>query len=664
MSTLAWIGLPLLVLAAAHLAFGIALCGRRARRNPLACYAALLSFSCAPYCLFAGLTYIRASLGLDYDFYYRGCWVGWLGVPPVMQLAYALRADSSRPPSLIGWLLYPLWGVIWILCLTSDWFEAGAVSLLPFVDRVGPLENAARMLGAALLAWALYQLFQVRRRSTGIRRQQTGYFLLGLSLYAFGGLLMAGLFQVLWTVHFDPALVAYFSLPWVALSFYAITRHRLFDLQVVISRAVYSLTLAALVVSFHVGTFRLLERPFGSLAAILVATLGTAVLLLATPLIRVLRRWTSLLVRSERYDYQKTLKESAHRLVSLHSVDAIVSSVVEILQRVLGVGHVTLVLDAPDGSARLARCLIERQAPIVREEESGALRAELDALDAEVVVPLFDSGALDGLLLVGAKNDGDAFVQSDLDLLETLASQAAVALENARLLEELRGAVRVREDFLSVAGHELKTPLTSLQLHVQYLLRMGQLPERVQERLTSAQRQVVRLNRLIGELLDVSRISAGRMELQRERCDLCEAARDVCGRLTEELTRAGTLLEIEAETPVVGTWDRGRVELVVSNLVSNAIKYGKGQPIHITVDQQEGRARLMVHDHGIGIGPEDQHRIFDRFERAVSNRHYGGLGLGLWIVKEIVDAHAGRIGVESSAEQGTIFTVELPLGAS
>src|SRR5688572_16144165 len=129
MSKLAWIGLPLLLLAVVHLAFGIALCGRHVRRNPLARYAAALSFSSAPYCLFAGLTYIHAALGLDYDFYYRGCWVGWLGIPPMMQLAYALRGDATRPPRLVGWVLYPLWGAIWILCLTTDWLEAGAVSL-------------------------------------------------------------------------------------------------------------------------------------------------------------------------------------------------------------------------------------------------------------------------------------------------------------------------------------------------------------------------------------------------------------------------------------------------------------------------------------------------------------------------------------------------------
>src|SRR5689334_3772403 len=200
MSRLAWIGFPLLVLAAVHLAFGIALCGQRARRSPLARYAALLSFSCAPYCLFAGLTYVRASLGLDYDLYYRCCWFGWLGIPPVLQLAYALRNDASRAPSLLGWLLYPLWGAIWILTLTTNLFEAGAVSLVPFVDRIGPLENPARLLGSVQLAWALYLFYRVRRESTGLRRQQTGYFLLGLSIYAFGGLLMAGVFQAVWTV--------------------------------------------------------------------------------------------------------------------------------------------------------------------------------------------------------------------------------------------------------------------------------------------------------------------------------------------------------------------------------------------------------------------------------------------------------------------------------
>ena len=143
--------------------------------------------------------------------------------------------------------------------------------------------------------------------------------------------------------------------------------------------------------------------------------------------------------------------------------------------------------------------------------------------------------------------------------------------------------------------------------------------------------------------------------------DLAALTRDTVGRMSEALARAGSEVKLLADATVPGKWDRVRLEQVVGNLLSNAAKYGRGQPVEVRVEQGlDGRARLVVKDHGIGIAPEDQARIFERFERAVSVRHYGGFGIGLWIVREIVQALGGTIEVESALGKGATFTVTLP----
>ncbi len=222
-------------------------------------------------------------------------------------------------------------------------------------------------------------------------------------------------------------------------------------------------------------------------------------------------------------------------------------------------------------------------------------------------------------------------------------------------------AVAARDDFLAVAGHELRTPLTALLFHADTLARAGAgLPPEAATRAAKVARSARRIARLVDELLDVTRISVGRLSLEREPTDLAELAREVVVRNAEPAALAGSPLRLDAPRPVQGSWDPGRIEQIADALVANALKYGRGRPIDVLVEADRGLARLVVRDHGIGIAPEDQARIFERFERAASVRHYGGLGLGLWIVRQVVEAHGGRIGVTSVPGEGSTFTVELP----
>jgi PAS domain S-box-containing protein len=233
--------------------------------------------------------------------------------------------------------------------------------------------------------------------------------------------------------------------------------------------------------------------------------------------------------------------------------------------------------------------------------------------------------------------------------------------------DALRKAIILRDDFLSVASHELRTPLTSLKLEVANLSRIAQRggggsdgAPRLMAKVEKIDSQAGRLHRLIDELLDVSRIAAGRLELHVEAVDLAQVVNEVGLRFSDEAARAGSTLRVHAPSAVVGRWDRNRLDQVVTNLVSNAIKYGDCKPIDVSVESGDDTAVVSIRDRGLGIAPHDQERIFGRFERAASSRHYGGIGLGLWIVKQIIDALGGTVTVESTPGNGSTFKVALP----
>jgi PAS domain S-box-containing protein len=240
-----------------------------------------------------------------------------------------------------------------------------------------------------------------------------------------------------------------------------------------------------------------------------------------------------------------------------------------------------------------------------------------------------------------------------------------VQKESERAMSE---AIEARDIFLAVAGHELKTPLTAAQLQIQNLHRqlrqgMGETSALVNGVAATAA-SVERLGGLVGALLDVSRIASGRLALERERYDLSAALTGVADRFVDIARRNGCALLVEVEPGLQAIGDRLRIEQVVTNLLSNAIKFGHAQPVRMRVARQGEGALVTVADHGIGIAPELQARIFERFQRAVSARHFGGLGLGLWIARQIVEASGGTIAVASVPGHGSTFSVTLPLAGS
>lgn len=234
-------------------------------------------------------------------------------------------------------------------------------------------------------------------------------------------------------------------------------------------------------------------------------------------------------------------------------------------------------------------------------------------------------------------------------------------------------SIQLRDDFLSIASHELKTPLTPLKMQIQLIKRSIQkmasvIPnsETILGQLERSEKQFDRLHKLVNNLLDVSRITADRLILELEECDLSELVREVVELFRPELEQAGIKLKLNIQPNIKGRWDRVRIQQVVSNLLLNAKKYGRSKPVEVSLQLAENaklgtEAKIMVQDHGIGISKDEQEKIFGRFERLAPLENYDGLGLGLFICRSIVKAHGGLISVQSSLNDGSIFTVELPL---
>jgi signal transduction histidine kinase len=235
-----------------------------------------------------------------------------------------------------------------------------------------------------------------------------------------------------------------------------------------------------------------------------------------------------------------------------------------------------------------------------------------------------------------------------------------------RLVEELREAVRARDEFVAIAAHELRNPMTPILLQVSILLAAAKDPRRCRPDVLAPRLEVLELAvrefvRRSTALLDVSRIAAGNVRIEAAEVDLSGVVRGVVDRAGVSARMARSRLEADIQDGVVGTWDRLALEQVAENLLSNAIKFGAGRPVRVALRADGRTARLVVRDRGVGIPEADRARVFQRFERAVTRREHGGFGIGLWLANRLVAAMGGTIAVESAPGEGATFTAALPL---
>lgn len=297
-------------------------------------------------------------------------------------------------------------------------------------------------------------------------------------------------------------------------------------------------------------------------------------------------------------------------------------------------------------------------APVLSNQPTDAER--------EILAPV-----LQALAAAESAVTGPASAEMSISSVSSISSSWAAPHDLLReRVAELEVALRARDDFIATIGHELKNPVTPVLLQVRQVhaavegapsgvVATETLLPRLDSMLARLRRFLITLNRI----LDVSRINSGRIDLNYEEIDLADVVRSTAADMEREVAASQSTLTIHADGPVVGWWDRLRIEQIVSNLLSNAVRYGLGNPIDIWVTDRGSTASLEVRDQGLGIAEQEQAVIFERFERGAGARTSGGFGVGLWVVKRLCAALGGSVEVQSRLGQGSTFTVTLPRDA-
>ncbi len=301
-----------------------------------------------------------------------------------------------------------------------------------------------------------------------------------------------------------------------------------------------------------------------------------------------------------------------------------------------------------------------------KSEEHLAVIRELGCTSC-MIVPIISRARVLGSISLVTVTSHKIYTLEDLALAEELGRRAGIAIDNALLYAAAQKAIQARDEFLSIASHELKTPITSLKLQLQMTRRSVEpvtgktpTPEKLAHILDVSTLQVNRLTALVEDLLDISRIESGKLTYHFETLNLSELVNEMVERYRDHLTSEGIVLTCHTPGDLFVSGDRFRMEQVILNLLSNAGKYGQQKPVEVTVTRTDQMAKISFRDQGLGIPKDKLGKVFERFERAVSSNNISGLGLGLYISQEIVKAHGGIITVESIEEVGSIFEVNLP----
>ncbi len=462
-------GYPLFFVVALEIFLGLILLRQNPRNSPVNKAVAVFAFASAGYALFSAIIYVRTSLGLPVDTYARANWIGWLSIPAALQSIFYMREEKSRTARIVGWTLYPFWGLMLILCLFTELVEPAGYSLQPKFDSAGPLENFARLAGALQILWVMYEVYRLRRQSSGTKRAQVNHFFYGTMIFGGGSALLAGFLQLFGGLGLHPELGAYFSFPWVVLTFYAISRYRLFDISLIISRLLTIVLLSIAVSVLHLSLFSVFQPVMGATNAILFSLFLIGTVFFGTHLSRAVQwRILSFLVKG-RYDYQRVLKESIKATITILNLDELLHYLVDSINKSFDAESVHLFLKDSGGQyalrlrtgpgpgknnsghivpAVVSAWLKRTGRVVIREDlegllpdhECGAIADYMRAIGGEVLIPLVYKGELQGFLALGLKGNREPYLQSDIDVLELLAGHAAIAIGNAQLYEEARRA--------------------------------------------------------------------------------------------------------------------------------------------------------------------------------------------------------------------------------
>ena len=463
------IGFPLILIAVLEFLLAALLVKQDRRRSPVNRSVAAFSFFTASFALITGLMYVAAGFGRNVDVLARANWISWMMIPAAMQFVFYMRDENSLAARLSGYLLYPFWFSIFCLSMSTDLIEQGNYALLPYIDRSGVLAKPLRFVGLVFIGWVMFEIYRLRQEVTGLKKAQLNYFAHGVLIFSAGGATLAVILQIFGGFGLEPGLGSYFSLPWVVMTFYAITRYRLFDIRIIISRTVTISLLVSFFSLIQIGFFALLSPLVGDAWTIIVSLFFIGFLFFGTPFTRHIQSWVQHLVLQNKYEYQQILKESSKAIMTILDLHELLQYLMNSIKSSLGVEQACLFLRGPDGLyirdhnfADAANCpdavldgsivawvnstgqviIREELERLIPEQEFSYISAYMKKAGVELFMPLSYKGKLQGVLSLGRKGNLDVYADSDLALLEALAGHAAVAIENARLYEESR---RVQE---------------------------------------------------------------------------------------------------------------------------------------------------------------------------------------------------------------------------
>lgn len=260
-------------------------------------------------------------------------------------------------------------------------------------------------------------------------------------------------------------------------------------------------------------------------------------------------------------------------------------------------------------------------------------------------------------------------VRRQMEALERARHEQEILLRELNVTQiELQRSLRMRDEFMSLVAHELRTPLNTLFLETQ--MRRMQLergnvaafgPRQMGDMIERDERQIKSMIRLIDDMLDVSRMKSGHLSIRPSRVELMSLLERVVADLSLQASGIGTTLQLLPHGPLYGCWDEFRIEQVIVNLLTNAMRYGDGKPVEVSVEREGDFAAIRVRDEGQGIAEDDIERIFEPFERGVLSSESKGLGLGLYISRQLAVSHGGQLRVASRLGEGSVFTLVLPL---
>lgn len=479
------IAYPLLPIGVMELLLGFLLLGQTRRSSPVHRSVAAIAFFSSAYALNTAVMYLSSSRGYDFIFFARLNWIGWFAIPAGLQFLYYLRSGTGRAARRVGYLLYPYWTVVLALCLFTDLIVTPGYSLIPYRNHPGILEVPARVVGALMTLWFVVEMVRTRRQLTGIKRFQLDQFFYGALIFAFGGVTIAGILPAVRGSGVEPGLGSYFGLPWVVLTFYAMVRHSLFEMRIIVSRTLSILILVLVFSGIQAALLTAIEPAFGTALSSFISLAVLGFFLFGTPVTGKIQSLVNSLIIGNRYNYETLMREAIVALNAKKEEHELVAYLIETACAGPGIRDAGIFLHRVEdgfvlrqgrglfldmqGRGSLAdaavkklqetdRSLVLAAMPGSEEDpEIFRLKTYMRGIGAAALVPLLFQGRLQGALVLGAKVSGEAFGQSDIGFLETLAAHAASALENARLSDmarTIRSSLQESEErFMTLAQH-------------------------------------------------------------------------------------------------------------------------------------------------------------------------------------------------------------------